>query len=81
MITVDCHFVRHERVEGYYLASGVADDLRVGVPPQKQVAHERFPKREARHLGVRLIMEQPVKRMFERLLFAATTVISVNVQR
>ncbi|MPN00396.1 hypothetical protein SDC9_147590 [bioreactor metagenome] len=33
LITVDCHFARHEWVERDHLASGVSDDLCVGVAP------------------------------------------------
>ncbi|MPN00397.1 hypothetical protein SDC9_147591 [bioreactor metagenome] len=45
------------------------------------MAHERFPKREASHFGVWLIMQQSVERVFERFLFPATVVISIDVQR
>ena len=38
------------------LALAVADDLRIGVAPQKKVGHERFPEHEGTHLRVRLIM-------------------------
>ncbi|MPN58610.1 hypothetical protein SDC9_206317 [bioreactor metagenome] len=45
------------------------------------MTHERFPKREACHLGVGLVVQQPVERMFERFLFPAAVIIPVNVQR
>ena len=45
------------------------------------MTHERFPKREARHLGVRLVVQQPVERVLERLFFPAAVVIFVDVQR
>ena len=41
----------------------VADDLRIGVAPQEQMRHERFPKHEGTHLRIRPIVEQSVERM------------------
>jgi hypothetical protein len=81
LITVDFHFVRHERVERDHLASGVSDDLRVGIAPQEQVAHECFPEREARHLRVWLVVQQTIEWVFERFLFPAAIIVSVYVQR
>ena len=45
------------------------------------MAHERFPKREACHLGVWLVVKQSVERVLERFLFPAAVVVLVDVQR
>ena len=79
--TVDGHLVRHQRIEGDDLAPPVADDLRVGVSPQKQMCHQRFPEYEGTHLRVRLVVQYEIQRMVYSLFFTAIRLISVEVQR
>ena len=81
VVAVDRHAVRHERVERHDLALAVADDLRVGVSPQKQVRHERLPEYEGRHLRVRLVVQQHVQGVPDSLLLAAVLVVLVEVHR
>ena len=65
-VSVHRHLVRHQGIQSNDLIFAVADDLCVGVAPQEQVRHERFPKHKGTHLRVWLIVEQVVERMVER---------------
>jgi hypothetical protein len=76
-IAVDRHTVWHERIESHDLAFAVPDDLRVGISPEEQVRHERFPENKGRHLRIRLIMQEHIQRMFDSLFLAAAFAIFV----
>ena len=80
-VPVHHHAVWHQRIEGDDLALAVADDLGVGVAPQEQMGHERFPEYEGTHLRVRLIVEKIIERMVQRLFLAAILLVAVEVQR
>ena len=56
-IPVNHHSVRHQRIQTDDLILAVADDLGIGIPPEEQVRHERFPERKGCHFWVRLIMQ------------------------
>ena len=43
-ISVHRHLVRHEGIQCNNLILAVADDLCIGIAPQEQVRHKRFPK-------------------------------------
>lgn len=60
LVTSDRHPVRHQRIQSDDLVAAVAEHLGEGVAPQQQVRHEGFSENEARHRGVRFIMQQPV---------------------
>jgi hypothetical protein len=76
-IPVDCHTVWHERIQSHDLTFAVPDDLRIGISPEEQVGHERFPENKGRHLGIRLIMQEHIQRMFDSLRFSAAFAIFV----
>lgn len=59
-IPIHRHFVGHQGIQGHHFTFAVADDLRIGVAPQEQVRHERFPEDERAHLRIRLIMQQQI---------------------
>ena len=69
-IPVHLHAIRQQRVQAQDAGLAAADDLAVGVAPQEQMAEHGFPPDKAGHLGVRLVMEQAVQRMFHGLLAA-----------
>lgn len=50
------------------------------VPPQQQVRLECFLEHEARRLGVRFIMQQPIEVVICGFLFVATILVTVYVQ-
>ena len=79
-VSVNGHLVRHQWVQSNDLTFAVADDLRVGVAPQKQVRHECLAEYEARHFRVRLVMEETVKWVLHSLLFASVAGVLVHVQ-
>jgi len=58
-IPVHGHAVWHERIERYNLATGVTDNLSIGVAGEKQVVHHGFSEYETRHFRIRLIMQDP----------------------
>ena len=78
-IPIDCHLVWHERVQSDHFTFAVANHLRVGVAPQQQVCHEGFAEDKTTHFRVRLIVEEHVKRMAERFLFAACICVPVKM--
>ena len=80
-VTIDCHSVWHQRIEGDDLAFSVADNLGISVAPQEKVGHERLPEHEGTHLRVRLIVQQKIQRMVDGFLLAAVLLIAVKVQR
>lgn len=80
-IPADGHLVRHQRIQRDDLSLAVADDLRIGVAPQQQVRHQRFPKDEGRHLRVRLIMQQQIQRVINSFLFPAVLLVAIHMQR
>lgn len=57
-----------------------ADDLGLGIPPNQDMAHERFTKDERGHLRIRLIVEQMVQQMVIGSLLAAWR-ITVHLKR
>ena len=81
LISVHRHLVRHQGIQSNDFIFAVADDLRVGIAPEEQMRHERFPEHEGTHLRVRLIMEQAVERMVERHCLAAAVGVFIEVQR
>ena len=78
-IPVYPHAVRHQRIQTDHFALSVADDLCVGIAPQEQMGHQRFPKHKGCHLRVWLVMEQKIKRMVKSLLFTAAFVVLINM--
>ena len=80
-IPIHGHPIRHERIEGHDFSTAIPDDLRVSVSPQEQVRHERFPEREGRHFRIRLVMEQRVQRVIQRLFLATRIVVLVEMER
>ena len=80
-VSVHGHFVRHQGIQRHDLVLAVADDLRVGVAPEEQMRHERFPEHEGTHFRVRLIVEQAVERMIVRHCLAAAVRVFIEVQR
>ncbi len=81
LVSVYRHFVRHERVQCHHLAFAVSDDLGVGVAPEEQVGHKRFPEHEGTHFRVWLVMEQQIQRVVDGLLLAAVLGVAVEVER
>ena len=57
LIPVNLHLVRQKRVQRKHPAAPVPDDLRVGIAPYEEVAHQRLPEHEGSHLRVRLIID------------------------
>ena len=66
LVSVHRHLVRHQGIQSNDFILAVADDLRVGIAPEEQMRHERFPEYKGAHFRIRLIMEQAVERMVER---------------
>ena len=81
LVPVHTHLVGHQRIQGHDLALAVPDDLSIGIAPQEQVCHERFPEDEGTHLRIRLIMQNQVQRMVNSFFLAAVAVVSVNMKR
>ena len=73
----DIHLAGKQRVQCNRLPGAVPDDLRIGIAPYQQVAHERFPEDKARHLRIGGIMKQPIQRMIDGLFLAAIRCITV----
>ena len=80
-VAIHCHPVRHQRIEGNNLALAVPDNLGIGVAPQEQMRHERFPEHEGTHLRVWLVMQEQIQRMVNGFLLAAVLLVTVEVQR
>ena len=70
LITVNLHFIGHQRIQPHHITSAVADNLCVGIAVNQQVAHQRFTEDERRHFGIWLVMEQKVKRVHRHSLFS-----------
>ena len=81
LVPVDRHSVWHERVKPDDLAATVPDHLRIGIAPEEQVRHERFPEDEGCHFRIRLIMEQEIQWMIQRFFLAAFLVVLVQMKR
>ena len=79
LIPVNRHLIWHERVQGDHFTFAVANNLCVGVAPQQQVCHEGFAEDKTTHFRVRLIVEEHVKRMVKRFLFAACICVPVKM--
>lgn len=80
VVTINTHLVRNQWIQPQHLTATVADDLCIGVPVDQQVRHERFPENEGCHFGIRLVMQQKIKRVLRHSLFSVIGVL-VNVQR
>ena len=80
-ISVHGHLVGHQRIQGDDLTFAVANDLCIGIAPQKQMGHECFTEHERTHFRVRLIMEQSVQRMVEGFFLATAISVFIKVQR
>nr|DAO53593.1 MAG TPA: hypothetical protein [Caudoviricetes sp.] len=80
-ISVHRHLVRHQRIQRNDLIFAVADNLGIGIAPQKQMGHEGLSEHERTHFRVRFIVEQSVQRLVEGFFLAATIGVSVEVQR
>ena len=79
-VAADLHFVREERIESDHPSHAVAQDLCVGIPPQKKMRHQRLAEYETRHLGIRCIVEQEVQRML-RHTFLALPLVGIDMKR
>ena len=53
-VTVYLHILREQRIQAEDVIPSIPDDLAVGIPPQKQMCHQRFPPGKAAHLIVGL---------------------------
>ena len=80
-VTVNHHTVWHQRIQGYDFTFTVADDLRIGVTPQKQVRHECFPEYERGHFRIWLIVKQRIQWMVDSFFFAAGIGVAIQMQR
>ena len=60
IVTVNTHLIRHQRIQSDDVTSAVPDDLRIGIAVDQQVRHERFPKNERCHFGIRLVVQQKI---------------------
>ena len=80
-IPIHSHAVGHQRIQRNDLAALIAHDLRVAVAPEQQVCHEGFSEGKCSHFRVRLVMEQGVQRMPQRLFLAARGVVLIEMQR
>ena len=80
-VPVNRHLGGHQWVQPHHLAPAVSYNLRIGVPIQQQVPHQRLPEIKGRHLRVRLIMQQPVQRMLQSPLFTPVLPIPVHMER
>ena len=81
IVPVNGHAVGHQRVQRNDLAFPVSDNLGVGVAPQQQMGHGGFPKHKAGHLRVRLVMENAVQRMLQRLFLTSALPVLIQVYR
>ena len=79
LITIDCHSVRHQRIQSNDFTSGIPDYLTVRIPPKKQMRHQSLTEYKACHFRIRFIVEQKIKRMIHRLLFTTICRISVKL--
>ena len=76
------HPIRAQRPQRQYVARvSVALDFAIGVAPQRQMPHQRFPQLERGHLRVRLVVQHPVQRMRRRPLLAAAVQSPEHRQR
>ena len=53
----------------------VPDDLRISISVQQQMRHQRLPEGKARHLRIRLPVQELIQRMVRRTLFAVARLI------
>ena len=80
-IPIHSHAVGHQRIQRNDLAALIAHDLRIAVAPEQQMRHEGFPEGKGGHFRVRLIVEQVIQRMPQRLFLAARGIVLVEMQR
>ena len=80
-VSIHGHAVWHQRIEGNDLAFSVADHLGIGIPPEKKMCHEGFPKHKGTHFRIRLVVEQMVQRMVEGFFFPTVLLVTVQVKR
>ena len=79
-ISVHRHAVRHHQIQRNDLVFAVANNLRVGIAPQKQVGHQSLAEYESGHFRVRLIVEQKIQRTVDGFFLAALIGVAVKVQ-
>ena len=81
IIPVHRHAAWHQRIKSHHLTLAVSYNLGIGIAPQEQVSHDRFPENKAYHLRVRLIMQYKIQRMIHCFFLTAAVCVSVKVQR
>ena len=82
LITVHFDIFRQKRIQPQHRVLAIPDDLCVGVAPEKQVSHQRFPEDKGCHLWVGLPIQNLVQRMIPRLFLVAVIVCHpVEMQR
>ena len=80
-IPIHSHAIGHQRIQRNDLAALIAHDLRIAVAPEQQMRHEGFPEGKGGHFRVRLVVEQVIQRMPQRLFLAARGVVLIEMQR
>ena len=80
LVPVDLHVLRQQRVQRHDAVPAVPDDLGVCVAVQEQVRHQRLEEGEARHLRVRLAVQQLIQRMLRGADLVAPGGVGVFVE-
>ena len=74
LIPIHFDIFRQKRIQPQHGVLTVPDDLCVGVAPEEQVGHQRFPEDKRCHLRVRLAVQNLVQRMIPCLFLVAVVV-------
>ena len=82
LIPVHFDIFRQKRIQPQHCVLTIPDDLCVGVAPEEQMGHQRFPEDKGCHLWVGLAIQNLVQRMIPRLFLVAIIVCHpVQMQR
>ena len=75
LVPVHFHILRQQRIQAKDRVFPVSDDLRISIAVQQQMGHQRLPEGKARHLRIRLPVQELIQRMVCRTLFPAAAFI------
>ena len=79
IIPAHIHLVRKQWVQGNNLTPAITDNMGIGIAMQQKMAHHGFPKNEAGHFRIWLIMQKMVKRMAVKFFLAAIWAVLIHI--
>ena len=74
LISVHFDIFRHQRIQPKHRVLSIPDDLCVGIAPEEQVGHHRFPEDKGCHFRIWLPIQNLVQRMIPCLLLIAIVI-------